>query len=63
LWLSRHVEEEIPISPNEPLLKELQCFIDSVKRNELIEPLCNTQDALKVLEVAEKAFKTLEKNQ
>ncbi len=56
LWLSRHVEEEIPVSASEPLLMELQCFIDSVKRNEVLDPLCNTQEALQVLEVADSAF-------
>jgi UDP-N-acetylglucosamine 3-dehydrogenase len=56
LWLSRHVDEEIPISANEPLLLELKCFINSVKKNEIIEPLCTTQEALQVLKVAENAF-------
>lgn len=59
LWLSRHVEDEIPISSGEPLLMELQCFIDSVKRNEILDPLCNTQEALQVLEVADSAFSKL----
>jgi len=59
LWLSRHVEEEIPVSASEPLLMELQCFIDSVKRNEVLDPLCNTQEALQVLEVADSAFSKL----
>ena len=56
LWLSRHVEEDIPVSANEPLLLELQCFIESVKRNEVLDPLCSTQEALQVLEVADSAF-------
>ena len=56
LWLSRHVEEEILVSSSEPLLMELQCFIDSVKRNELLDPLCNTQEALQVLKVTDCAF-------
>jgi UDP-N-acetylglucosamine 3-dehydrogenase len=60
LWLSRHVEEEIPVSSNEPLVMELQCFIESVKRNEILNPLCNPQQALQVLEVAEKAFSKVE---
>lgn len=59
LWLSRHVEDEIPISSGEPLLMELQCFIDSVKRNEVLDPLCNTQEALQVLEVADTVFSKL----
>lgn len=56
LWLSRHVEEEIPVSSGEPLVMELQCFIESVKRHQVLDPLCNTQQALQVLEVAESAF-------
>jgi UDP-N-acetylglucosamine 3-dehydrogenase len=60
LWLSRHVEEEIPVSASEPLVMELQCFIDSVKKNEVLDPLCNTQDALQVLKVIDCAFRKAE---
>jgi UDP-N-acetylglucosamine 3-dehydrogenase len=56
LWLSRHVEEDIPVSATEPLVMELQRFIESVKRNEVLDPLCSTQEALQVLEVADSAF-------
>ena len=56
LWLSRHVEDEIPVSSSEPLLMELKCFVESVKKHEILDPLCNTQEALQVLEVAESAF-------
>ena len=56
LWLSRHVNEEIPVSVGEPLLKELQCFVDSVKQNELLDPLCSPQEALNVLNVIDCAF-------
>lgn len=56
LWLSRHVEEDISVSASEPLLMELQCFIDSVKKNELLDPLCSPQEAIKVLKVADCAF-------
>ena len=59
LWLSRHVEEDIPVSATEPLVMELQCFIESVKRNKVLDPLCNTQEALHVLEVADSAFSKL----
>jgi UDP-N-acetylglucosamine 3-dehydrogenase len=64
LWLSRHVEEDIPVSASEPLLLELQCFIDSVKKNEVLDPLCTPQEALQVLKVADCAFRKvgLEKN-
>jgi len=58
LWLSRHVEEEIPVSATEPLLMELQCFVDSVKKNELLDPLCSPQEALNVLKVTDCAFHT-----
>ena len=62
LWLSRHVEEEIAVSSNEPLVMELQCFADSVKRNEVLEPLCNTKEALQVLKVTDSALKKVELN-
>lgn len=56
LWLSRHVEEEIPVSVDEPLVNELQCFIDSIKKNEIISPLCTPIEALQVLKVIEHAL-------
>jgi UDP-N-acetylglucosamine 3-dehydrogenase len=59
LWLSRNVEEDIPISSSEPLERELKCFIDSVKKNEVLDPLCNTQDGLQILKIAETAFSKL----
>ena len=57
LWLSRHVKEDLLVSAKEPLAMELQCFIESVKRNELLDPLCNTQDALQVLKITDCAFR------
>ncbi|WGM88504.1 MAG: Gfo/Idh/MocA family oxidoreductase [Candidatus Bathyarchaeum tardum] len=57
LWLSRHINEEIPVSVGEPLLMELQCFVDSVKQNELLDPLCSPQEALNVLKVTDCAFR------
>jgi UDP-N-acetylglucosamine 3-dehydrogenase len=59
LWLSRHVENEIPVVSDEPLELELQRFIESVKKNEVLEPLCSTREALQVLKVAESAFAKL----
>ena len=56
LWLSRLVEEEIPIPVGEPLLLELDCFVESIKKNTLLDPLCNTLEALQVLEVTDCAF-------
>jgi hypothetical protein len=35
---------------------ELQCFIDSVKRNEISDPLCSPQEALQVLKVTDSVF-------
>jgi UDP-N-acetylglucosamine 3-dehydrogenase len=59
LWLSRHVEDEIPVVSDEPLELELQRFIESVKKNEVLEPLCTTREALQVLKVAESVFAKL----
>ena len=55
LWLSRNVEEEISVLSNEPLELELKCFLESVKRNEVLEPLCSTEEGLQVLKIT-KAF-------
>jgi hypothetical protein len=60
LWLSRHIEEEIPVPSNEPLVMELQCFVESVKQNKILDPLCNPQQALQVLEISENAFSKTE---
>lgn len=59
LWLSRHIEEDIPVSATEPLTMELKCFIESVKKNKLLDPLCSTQEALQVLKVVESAYNKL----
>lgn len=56
LWLSRNVEEDIPVSPTEPLKLELKHFIKSIKKGEVLEPLCNGKEALQVLEIIEKAL-------
>lgn len=61
LWLSRHVEEEIPVSANEPLLMELQCFVDSVKQGRIVEPLCTPEQALHVLKVTNGALNKLDR--
>jgi hypothetical protein len=37
----------------------LQRFIESVKKNEVLEPLCSTLKALQVLKVVENAFAKL----
>jgi predicted dehydrogenase len=56
LWLSRHIEEQISVSSCEPLVLELNCFLDSVRRNHILEPLCSTEEALQVLRVADNAL-------
>lgn len=56
LWLSRHVEEEVPVSVNEPLVRELQCFVNSVKKNEIIDPLCTPREAIQVLKIMDSAI-------
>lgn len=56
LWISRNVEEEIPVAPEEPLKLELQCFLESIKRGEILKPLCDGRDAINVLEIVEKAI-------
>ena len=56
LWASRLVEEDVSSPPEEPLKLELKCFIKSVKKGEILDPLCNGYEALEVLEVIQKAF-------
>ena len=62
LWMSRHIEEDIPVSASEPLAMELQCFIDSIKKHEVLDPLCSTKEALQVLKVTDSAFNKLRMN-
>lgn len=56
LWASRLVEENISSPPEEPLKLELECFIKSVKKGEILDPLCNGYEALEVLRVIKKAL-------
>ena len=56
LWASRLVEEDVSSQPEEPLKLELKCFIKSVKKGEILDPLCNGHEALEVLRVIQKAF-------
>lgn len=56
LWASRLVEEDVSLRPEEPLRLELKCFIKSVKKGEIVDPLCNGYEALEVLRVIQKAF-------
>lgn len=56
LWLSRNVTEEISVLPAEPLELELNCFLESVREGEVLDPLCSGQDGLKVLTIIERAL-------
>jgi len=56
IWLSRNVEEDIPVLKAEPLRLELQCFIESVNKGKVLDPLCNGREALELLKIVEKAF-------
>jgi len=56
MWMSRHVTENVAVSPVEPLKLELKCFMKSIRKGEVLDPLCNGQEALDVLKVIEKAF-------
>ena len=60
LWMTRNVEEDIPIPLVEPLKLELQHFIASVKKSEVSDPMCNGEEAIKVLKTIEKAFMNCE---
>jgi len=51
LWISRNIEENIPVEINEPAKLELKCFIHSIKKDKLLEPLCQPFEALEVLKV------------
>ena len=61
LWLSRNVVEDIPVSPAEPLELELKCFVKSVRKGEVVDPLCGGQGALEVLKIIEKSFSEMGK--
>ena len=55
LWMSRNIEEEIPVTPGEPLNLELLCFLESIRKGELVEPLCDGCAAIDVLEIVDEA--------
>jgi len=59
LWLSRNVEEDILVTPSEPLKLQLKRFIESIKKGEALDPLCSGQEALDVLKVVENALDKL----
>jgi UDP-N-acetylglucosamine 3-dehydrogenase len=56
LWVSRNIETGFTIQPAEPLELELKCFLDSIEKNEILPPLCNSVEALNVLKVIEEIF-------
>ena len=51
LWLTKNVEEDIPIPLEEPLRLELQHFVKCVKKGIISDPMCNHEDAINVLKV------------
>ena len=55
----RAVEEKIPVASDKPLELELQHFIKSIKKNEVLKRLCSTREALQVLKVVKSAFAKL----
>jgi UDP-N-acetylglucosamine 3-dehydrogenase len=57
LWASRLVEEEISSSPKEPLKLELEYFVKSIQKGEILDPICNGYEALEVLRIIEEALK------
>lgn len=56
LGLSRNVNEDVSVSRAEPLELELKCFIESIKKGEIIDPLCNGEEGLEVLKIAERSY-------
>jgi len=61
LLLSKNVNEEILVSHAEPLKLELKCFIESIRKGEVLEPLCSGEEGLRVLEIAKESFKNAER--
>lgn len=59
LWLSRNVEEDISVSPTEPLVLQLKRFVESIKKGRILDPLCSGQEALQALKIVENAFNKL----
>lgn len=55
LWLSRNIEEDMPVTPEEPLKLELKHFVKSIKEGEIVSPLCSGREALEVLKTLKKA--------
>ena len=56
LWMSRNIEEDIPFTIQEPAKLQLKHFIASIKKGEVMDPICTGQDSLEVLRIVEKAF-------
>ena len=57
LWLSRNVNEDISVSQTEPLELELKCFIESIRKGEVLNPLCSGEEGLAVLKIVEKSHR------
>ena len=56
LWLSRNVNEDISVTQMEPLEIELKCFIESIRKGEIINPLCSGEEGLEVLRILDNAL-------
>ena len=56
LWISRNIEDDLPVCPAEPLRLELQCFLESVEKGEIVEPLCGCSDGIEVLKTIQEAL-------
>ncbi len=55
LWLSRNVSEDISVIQIEPLELELNCFLESIRNGEIINPLCSGREGLDFLQVVDNA--------
>ena len=62
LWLSRNVNEDISVTQMEPLEIELKCFIESIRKGEIINPLCSGEEGLEVLRILDNALLLSSKN-
>ncbi len=54
------IDDEINFSGDQPLQKEIQCFVDSIKTG--TRPVVSGEDGKKALEVAEQISKSMEKH-
>jgi UDP-N-acetylglucosamine 3-dehydrogenase len=55
LRLSGNVNEDVSVSQMEPLELELKCFIESIRKGEILDPLCSCEEGLSVLRIVKKS--------